>query len=117
MKRRDFITRSTLAAAGTASLLAVSCNTNSSSEKKEENSTEVTSDNFELNEITLVALQEKLKSGQYASEKIVQLYLDRINKIDKAGHSINAIIEVNPDALPIARSLDAERKSGKNRGP
>ncbi len=117
MKRRDFITKSTWVAAGTAGLLTASCNTNTSSEKKEERSTEEPADNFELNEITIVALQEKLKSGQYTSEKIVQLYLDRINKIDKAGPSINAVIETNPDALDIAKSMDAERKNGKVRGP
>lgn len=116
MKRRDFIAKSTLAAAGTATLLTASCNTNSSSEKKEEKSTGESPDNFELNEITVTALQEKLKPGQYTSEKIVQLYLDRINKIDKAGPSINAVIEINPDAMDIARSMDAERKNGKTRG-
>ena len=117
MKRRDFITKSTLAAAGTASLLAASCNTNTSSEKKEEKSIGETTDDFELNEITVATLQEKLKNGQYTSEKVVQLYLDRINKIDKAGPSINAVIEINPDALDIAKSMDGERKNGKVRGP
>lgn len=117
MKRRDFITKSTLAAASTATLLATSCNTNTSSEKKEGKSAEESADNFELTEITVAALQEKIKSGQYTSEKIVQLYLDRINKIDKAGPSINSIIEINPDALEIARSMDGERKNGKFRGP
>src|SRR5207344_106346 len=44
-------------------------------------------------------------------------YFDRIAAIDKAGPAINAIIELNPEALAIADQLDAERKSGKSRGP
>jgi amidase len=116
MKRRDFITKTTLAAAGTT-LLATACNTNVSHEKKEEKPGDEFKDDFELKEITVAALQEKMKTGQYTSEKVVQLYLDRINKIDKAGPAINSIIELNPDALAIARSMDAERKSGKVRGP
>src|SRR5258706_4670646 len=118
MKRRDFLTKTTLAAAGATTLLTAACNTNVSSEKKEEKSKdENLSDDFELNEITVVALQEKMKSGAYTSEKITQLYLDRIKKIDKAGPAINSVIEINPDALTIAKQMDDERKSGKVRGP
>jgi amidase len=116
MKRRDFLTKTTLAAAGTT-LLATACNTNVTSEKKEEKPGDGFKDDFELNEITVAALQEKMKSGAYTSEKIIQLYLDRINKIDQAGPAINSVIELNPDALAIARSMDAERKSGKVRSP
>ena len=44
-------------------------------------------------------------------------YLDRIAEIDKQGPAINAVIELNPDALSIADSLDEERKSKGSRGP
>src|SRR6185369_234411 len=115
MKRRDFLTKTTLAAAGATTLLTAACNTNVSSEKKEEKTGGSFKDDFELNEITVVALQEKMKTGAYTSEKIIQLYLDRINKIDKAGPAINSVIELNPDALTIAKQMDAERKSGKVR--
>src|SRR5205085_7823966 len=110
MKRRDFLTKTTLAAAGTTLLAA--CNPTVSSENKNENPKEENfKDDFELNEVTVAALQEKMKSGQYSSEKITQLYLDRINKIDKAGPAINSVIEINPDATAIAKQMDAERKS------
>jgi len=58
-----------------------------------------------------------MKSGVYTSRSITQLYLDRIEKIDRSGPHINAIIELNPDALAIADAMDAERKAGKIRGP
>jgi amidase len=45
------------------------------------------------------------------------MYLDRINAIDKKGPAINAVIELNPDALSIADNMDKERKAGKLRGP
>jgi len=72
---------------------------------------------FELNEITIDELQQKMASGQLSSKSLTKLYLKRIADIDKKGPSLNAIIELNPDALSIAESLDAERKAGKVRGP
>lgn len=72
---------------------------------------------FELNEVTIAQLQEKMKSGAMTSEEITKKYLDRIEQIDKNGPKLKSVIEVNPDALEIARQLDAERKSGKVRGP
>ncbi|MGY3054617.1 amidase [Pedobacter sp. UYEF25] len=75
------------------------------------------SDDFELDEITIDELQEQMASGKLSSRAITQLYLDRIKAIDKHGPSINAVIELNPDALMIAEAMDKERKSGKLRGP
>ena len=48
---------------------------------------------------------------------MTQQYLARIDAIDQRGPAINAVIELNPDALAIASQLDAERKAGKVRGP
>ncbi len=75
-----------------------------------------TKDDFELNEITIQQLQEKMKSGNYTSEQITQLYLNRIEAIDKNGPRLNAVIEINPDAIEIAKAMDKERKEGKIRG-
>ena len=52
-----------------------------------------------------------------ARAQLTQAYLDRIAKIDKAGPTLNSVIELNPDALEEADALDAERKAGKLRGP
>lgn len=62
-------------------------------------------------------LQQGMGDGKYTSRKITELYLRRIESIDRNGISLNAIIEINPDALSIADALDAERKNGKIRGP
>lgn len=74
-------------------------------------------DRIELEEITIDELQQKMKSGHTSSVTITQLYLNRIALIDKAGPTINAVIEINKDALAIAATMDKERKAGKIRGP
>ena len=72
---------------------------------------------FELDEITINDLAEGMASGKYSAHSIAEKYLARITAIDKQGPAINAVIELNPDALMIADSLDKERRSGKVRGP
>lgn len=74
-------------------------------------------DSFELNEVTVKILQQKMESGEFTAEQITQLYLDRIEAIDKNGPKLNAVLEVNPEALSIAKSLDEERSAGNVRGP
>lgn len=71
----------------------------------------------DLQEITTAELQQRMVSGGVTARVVVQQYLDRIAAIDKSGPAINAIIELNPDALAIADQLDVERKQGKLRGP
>src|SRR5882757_2011626 len=72
---------------------------------------------FELDEITITDLQDGMKSGKFTAHSLVEKYLARIDEIDKHGPSINAIIEVNPDALSLADTLDQERKAKGPRGP
>jgi amidase len=72
---------------------------------------------FALEEVTIDELQAKMASGTLSSVEITKLYLKRIAEIDKKGPMLNAVIEVNPDALNIAAAMDAERKAGKLRGP
>ena len=74
-------------------------------------------DGFPFQEATIDELQQKMKNGEYTSKSITKIYLKRIAEIDKKGPALNAVIEINPDALAIAESLDAERKAGKVRGP
>jgi amidase len=66
----------------------------------------------ELVEITIPQLQARMKSGQYTARRLAEMYLERIEHVDTKTHSV---IEVNPDALAIADSLDKERKRGKVR--
>src|SRR4030095_12170882 len=114
MKRRNFITNATLAVTGIAALQSSIGNaspTKTENELPENNFT----DDFELNEVTITALQEQMGSGKLSSEQITQLYLKRIDGIDKNGPAINAVIEINPDAISMAKAMDAERKNGKVR--
>lgn len=61
--------------------------------------------------------QAAMTDGKVNSEQIVRAYLQRIERIDRAGPKLNAVLSLNPDALSDARRLDAERKAGKVRGP
>jgi amidase len=72
---------------------------------------------FELEEITIAELQDGMKSGKFTARSLVEKYSARINEIDKRGPAVNAIIELNPDALSIAEALDQERKAKGPRGP
>jgi amidase len=71
---------------------------------------------FALEELTIDDLQSRMRSASETSESLTRQYLDRIDAIDQRGPAINAVIELNPDALSIASQLDAERKAGKVRG-
>lgn len=78
---------------------------------------DATAKDFPLAEITIDALQQKMQSGDWTAESIVKMYLKQIAAIDQKGPRLNTVIELNPDALEIARALDRERKAGKLRGP
>jgi amidase len=70
-----------------------------------------------LDEVTIDDLQAGMRSGKYTARSITEKYLTRIEAIDKTGPSLNSVIEVNPDAVEIAESLDRERKEKGARGP
>ncbi len=71
---------------------------------------------FELEDLTITDLQDAMASGRYTSRQLVELYLRRIEEIDRSGPTLRSIIEVNPDALRIADELDTERKQRGARG-
>jgi amidase len=71
----------------------------------------------DFNEMTVVQLQGMMRSGQVHAVDLVNFYLQRIQTLDQSGPTVNSVIEVNPDALSIAKALDAERRAGHVRGP
>jgi amidase len=71
---------------------------------------------FELEEATVGDLQKRMTAGSLTAHALTHAYLDRIAAIDKRGPALNAVIELNPDALSIAAALDAERKAKGPRG-
>ena len=72
---------------------------------------------FDLEEATLADLQAGMTSGRMTARSITQQYISRIEEIDRKGPTLRHVLEVNPDALSIADSLDRERKAGRVRGP
>jgi amidase len=100
MDRRDFV-RLGLAAGAAAGIAA-------------------TAEGKELDAVLDAGVREQqalMETGKLTSKTLVRRYLARIAAIDKAGPRLNAVIELNPDALKIAADLDRERRAGKVRGP
>jgi len=118
MNRRNFLKKGSVTGIAITSLGLASCQSSTApmNEQVDETKTSVM-DDFELNEITIDELQQKMKDGVYTSRSITELYLKRIDAIDKNGYALNAVIEINPDALVIADAMDKERKEGKVRTP
>ena len=72
---------------------------------------------FELDEVSISELQDGMASGRWTARRITELYLERIEEIDRNTRMLRSIIETNPDALEIAEALDGERAEGGVRGP
>jgi amidase len=73
--------------------------------------------NIDLTEATTADLQAAMNKGTLTSEKLVQLYLKRIEAYDKQGPTINSVITLNPKALELAKALDKERRTKGARSP
>ncbi|KAF1030942.1 MAG: Glutamyl-tRNA(Gln) amidotransferase subunit A [Pseudomonas sp.] len=64
------------------------------------------------------ALNEHMaRPGGLTSQALVSYLQQRIKQIDQNGPALHSVIELNPQALEIARERDRERASGKIRGP
>ena len=66
----------------------------------------------ELVEITIAELHKRLRAGTLTARRLAEMYIDRVKAIDTKTRSV---IEINPDALSLADSLDKEIKRGKFR--
>tara|TARA_R110002073_G_scaffold72537_1_gene177683 strand:+ start:716603 stop:718210 length:1608 start_codon:yes stop_codon:yes gene_type:complete len=71
---------------------------------------------FSFENATVESIQNSLKNGEFTITELTQKYLNRIEEIDTEGPQLNSIIQVNPDALSIAKQLDTELQAGKPRG-
>ncbi|HLX68155.1 MAG TPA: amidase [Verrucomicrobiae bacterium] len=69
-----------------------------------------------LEEATIAELQLAMSSGKETALSLTKKYLRRIKELDASGPTLRAVIELNPDALEIARDLDRERKQKGPRG-
>jgi amidase len=71
----------------------------------------------QLEEMTIAEMQAQMTAGRLSSQQLVQQYQGRIDALDKKGPRVNSVLELNPDAESIARSLDQERRDSGARGP
>ena len=65
---------------------------------------------FNIEEATIREMAGALEKGTIDSHTLVLAYLKRIAEFDKSGPKLNAVLEINPDALHIAEALDRERQ-------
>lgn len=72
---------------------------------------------FRFLETSISDLSTAYDQNEFTIEEVVQSYLDRIEAIDANGPQLRSIIQVNPDAIAIAKELDQELAAGKSRGP
>jgi len=76
---------------------------------------------FELDEVSLAGLSAGLEKGKWTSQRLVDLYLarieavDRNDAVDRSGPKLNSVLVLNPDAASLAVQLDQERKAGRLR--
>ena len=70
---------------------------------------------FAYQEATIAQLQARMTARRLTAHMLTAAYLKRIDQIDRHGPKINAMIEINSDALAIAAELDRERKAGRTR--
>jgi amidase len=73
--------------------------------------------NVNVLETSATTLQAMMTTEGVTSVAVCNAYLKRIADIDRAGPTLNSVIELNPDALTIAKALDEERKAKGVRGP
>lgn len=69
---------------------------------------------FPWEEATIAEVQAQAGAGTVSSVSLTRAFLRRIDRLNRRGPALNAVIEINPDATAIARELDRERR---RRGP
>lgn len=108
MDRKSFILDASLLTAGYALLPTLG---------RSFNSDLIESTGLNFREATIDQLQTYMQTGNCTAVQLTQYYLDRIAAYDKKGPRINAVIELNPDAIALAKQCDLDRKKGIVRGP
>jgi amidase len=74
-------------------------------------------DKFPFLEATVAQLQAEMAAGRLSSEQLTRAYIERIHDLDSRGPGVNSIMELNPDALAMARKADEQRRHGVVLGP
>ena len=74
-------------------------------------------ESLNLEEATLGDLARGFRDGRFTARAATEWYLKRIQSLDKKGPTVNAVLEINPEAFGIADALDRERRLRGARGP
>lgn len=114
MNRRDFLQ---LAALSTAQVLTAGPALAGSSRETRPAPLPFHIKPFDLEECSIADLQAAMASGKETAVSLAKKYLRRIEAMNRTGPTLRAVLEVNPDALAIARALDHERGAKGPRGP
>ena len=69
------------------------------------------------NEATVAQLQAEMAAGRLTSEDLTREYIARIIALDQNGPGVNSVIELNPEALDMAKHADKLRRQGTVLGP
>ena len=72
---------------------------------------------YDVEEKTVAELTADMAAGRVTSQRLVEIYLSRIESLDWSGPTLRSVLSVNPRAIDDARALDAERERGELRGP
>ncbi|MFG1874238.1 amidase family protein [Sphaerisporangium sp. NPDC049003] len=72
---------------------------------------------LDLETLTGAQAEAMMAKGQLTSVELTQAYLDRIAALNKRGPGLNAVTQINPDALKQAALADRQRKAGQVLGP
>src|SRR6266700_5395249 len=70
-----------------------------------------------FNELTVAQLESLMASGQLTSVALTNYYVKRISALDQEGPGVNSVIELNPNALAMAKAADDARAKGNKLGP
>ncbi|MEE2791480.1 MAG: amidase [Acidobacteriota bacterium] len=114
VSRRDFLRASSLGAATTVGA-SMACRRASSDAPMAV--PRFVDEEFFLAEATIATLREGLDSGAWTARSILEQYLTRIDRLNRSGPALHAVLETNPDAFAIADRLDREWRDRGPRGP
>jgi amidase len=115
LSRRSFLQAGALAAGG-AALAPLSGAAAQSNDAAAEELAALRRSDEDIAFFSIKKVQSLMTTGKLSGEELLDIYLQRIQVIDK-GLDLNAIIQLNPDARHIARQLDQERRRQGQRGP
>ncbi|MCR4375578.1 MAG: amidase family protein [Acidobacteria bacterium] len=72
---------------------------------------------FDVTEATIARTHDAMRGGRLTCRTLVESYLARIDAHDKRGAALNAIVQVNADALRTADDLDGRFRASGLTGP